>query len=191
MLYFPNESAKSKLLIRRKNRQLAIKESGKHSAVRTERKDEKQHDSPNVDYSPEGAVRKVSMGIPDIAKVYPEEFFFLEQFFSDVIYRAHWHFFEEQAHHATFNFTQIRHQDRRSCDPFQFAIPEEVLAIIGYEGVELFMTKFSATEVPQIIRNIDGEVTQQTCLKISSRDASLLEQNSVRCFVCERLEQGI
>ncbi|KAJ9455382.1 hypothetical protein DIPPA_08185 [Diplonema papillatum] len=155
--------------------------------------------------------RKLSFGLPDIAKAYPVEYSILRSYLHDVLYNCHWHFFGEAVGNASHNFQQARTADREPPKPFDFVVPEQIIAIIGYNGVDALMERYGAAEddekyeanaaPPEAATAAAAagggtdqpkapEVSHKMYLQIAAPHPSLLELDSVDTFTCERLQAG-
>eukprot|EP00754_Rhynchopus_humris_P000768 Rhum_TRINITY_DN10491_c1_g1::Rhum_TRINITY_DN10491_c1_g1_i1::g.38646::m.38646 len=130
--------------------------------------------------------RRVTMGAPPIARMHPEEYSVLQDFLQDVMYRAHWHFYGDHCVAAACTSSKTK------VPPFEFIIPQDILALIGFEGVQVFMQSFNVLDGGhQSTKDEHDNMTQQMRLKIMEPCAYHLDTSNITRFVTDRLEAGM
>eukprot|EP01065_Artemidia_motanka_P015204 TRINITY_DN19076_c0_g1_i1.p1 TRINITY_DN19076_c0_g1~~TRINITY_DN19076_c0_g1_i1.p1 ORF type:complete len:778 (+),score=223.11 TRINITY_DN19076_c0_g1_i1:83-2416(+) len=151
--------------------------------------------------------RRVSLGLPSTARDFPEEFAIATDYFSDVLYRARWHFHQQASDKAPSDFAAFTIAERVPRKPFEFVVPEDVIAIVGYEGIQEFQESFGCEQVAEAVFDQESKYVPQLSdpddpdaegwagrtvkLSMTHPPATSTQPTSVNAFVHERLRKGL
>eukprot|EP01063_Lacrimia_lanifica_P002931 TRINITY_DN11590_c0_g2_i1.p1 TRINITY_DN11590_c0_g2~~TRINITY_DN11590_c0_g2_i1.p1 ORF type:complete len:760 (+),score=249.26 TRINITY_DN11590_c0_g2_i1:102-2381(+) len=133
---------------------------------------------------------RASIGLPEVGKEYPNEWAILTGYLEDILYTTHWYFFEN----GCCETGDRSHTEDHHVPPFEFVVPEEVMSILGYEGVQQLMALYGAEDACDgnyTERRENGEVMQQMRLRLTKPSAMLLDMDTMRQFAVDRLVEGL